>query len=188
MSILPVARPALRRSQAEAILRYHCVDLQYPALLGVRGYFLRSIGDPAKNDIGKYDDAIFVVTPTAFVGYNANCDPSLHRARIAHLKEGVWLYKVGTHGWSKPKHLRYKALVQADEVTVDRENVTADDTGFFGINIHRGGETGTSSLGCQTIPPSQWYSFIELVQAELRRHGRPTIPYCLVSNEHGQIA
>lgn len=188
MNIIPVARPGIRRSKAEEILRAHCVDLNVPAILGVRGYYLNTMGEVGRNDIGKYDDALIVITPTAYVTYNANCDPSIHRARIAHLKEGVWLYKVGTHGWSKPKHLRYDALVQADEVVVDRENVTADDRGYFGINIHRGGEAGTSSLGCQTIPPSQWNSFIELIQAELGRHDRSTIPYCLVSNADGKIA
>ena len=187
MNILPLARPALRRSKAEEILETHEVDLHKPALLGVRGYFLRSIGDPDVNDFGKYDDAIILVTPTAYVSFNANCDPSLRRYRMANLREGLWKYRVGVHGLSRPAYLRYPALVQASEVTVDRDGAPAE-TGYFGINIHRGGETKTSSLGCQTIPPGQWGSFIELVQSELKRHDRQTIPYCLVSNEHGTIA
>lgn len=187
MSIMPISRPGIRRSKVEAILLAHGVDINHPAILGVRGYYLNTMGVAGKNDVGKYDDAVIVISPTAYVTYNANCDPSLHRYRMANLCEGVWKYRVGVHGISRPAYLRYKALTQAAEVTVDRDGA-GPDTGYFGINIHRGGEAGTSSLGCQTLPPSQWNSFIELVESELERSDRQVIPYCLVSNEHGDIA
>ena len=56
------------------------------------------------------------------------------------------------------------------------------ESGWFGINIHRGGHTTTSSLGCQTIHPPQWPAFIALVKQEMRRESRGRIPYVLVVN------
>ena len=42
------------------------------------------------------------------------------------------------------------------------------------INIHRGGNTTTSSEGCQTIPPRQWDTFIAQVDTLAKRLGLPT--------------
>ena len=63
------------------------------------------------------------------------------------------------------------ALVQQmGEVTVIRDgSPNYEDTGHFGINIHKGGYQTTSSAGCQTIHPDQWHGFIHLVQAEAKR-------------------
>jgi lysozyme len=161
-------------------LRSHGITDDF-ALLGVRGYYLYSMGAAGVNDRNIYDDAIMLVTPTAYVTFNANTDPGAFRTGIANLKPGVWRYKVGTHNISKPPEQRYTALVQAAPVTVVRDG-QGEQTGWFGINIHRGGYTRTSSLGCQTIPPSQWGAFIALVKEEMRRHGRPEIPYVLMEN------
>jgi lysozyme len=140
------------------------------ALLGIRGYYMDSMGERGKNDRGIYDDAIVA----AFVrlgkvekiwAFNANTDPSIHRKAIAVLRPGSWRYQIGIHGLAKPKSQQYRALVQAGAVTVDRDGIGAD-TGWFGINIHRGGETTTSSLGCQTIHPAQWDEFMRIVEAK----------------------
>lgn len=135
------------------------------AVVAIRGYYLNSMGNPSKNDRGIYDDAFFVVErinePVSnwiVRRYNGNTDPSLHREGIANLAPGNWRYKIGIHGLSKPKSRQYWACVQAAPVTVVRDG-GATETGYFGINIHRGGSSGTSSLGCQTIPPTQWPSF-----------------------------
>jgi lysozyme len=48
------------------------------------------------------------------------------------------------------------------------------------INIHRGGHNTTSSLGCQTIPPSQWDAFYAAVSGEMKRYNLKTIPYVLI--------
>jgi lysozyme len=58
----------------------------------------------------------------------------------------------------------------------------SEETGRFAINIHRGGNTATSSEGCQTIPPAQWPAFIALVETELKRNNAKTLSYVLVSN------
>jgi hypothetical protein len=141
-------------------------------ILGIRGFW-------AKNKRMIYDDAIFLVAPGFFASFTANCDPGAFRKGIANLKPGVWKYKIGIHGLSKPIERRYKALVQADKVTVIRDQV-GPDTGWFGINIHRGGENSVSSLGCQTIHPSQWNTFIQCVEQKLKDNGQKIVPYVLI--------
>lgn len=178
--MLPPARPAIGRHAAAALLLAHGVT--GPALLGRRGYYRDTMGAPGVNDRAIYDDAIMLVTPTSYVTFNANCDPSRESPGMAVLNAGVWHYKVGIHGLSRPKSEQYEALVQAGPVTVTRD-ARGEDTGWFGINIHRGGRTTTGSLGCQTIHPSQWDGFIALVKMELHRHDIVTIPYCLTERE-----
>lgn len=176
-AIVPSTTPKQGRLDSEMILAANGVEDHF-AVLGVRGYYLNSMGEKGKNDRGIYDDAIALVTPSAYVTFNANCDPAAFRKGIANLKAGVWLYKLGIHGLSKPKAKQYRALVQAAPVTVHRDQ-TGDDTGWFGINIHRGSFATVSSLGCQTVYPSQWNAFIALVEVEMRRYARKTIPYLL---------
>jgi hypothetical protein len=176
--MVPDARPEMDRATAEALLKSGGVDVSKPALLGRRGYYRDSMGEVGVQERGIYDDAIVLVTPTAYVTFNANCDPSRHRKGIANLKAGLWSYKVGIHGLSKPKDRQYQALVQAGKVAVVRDG-EGEETGFFGINIHRGSFSTTSSEGCQTIHPTQWESFIATVKAEMQRHGVTTIPYLL---------
>ncbi len=176
MSNVPPKKPLATRQVIEALIPFGTVgDVK---LVGIRGYYRDTMGKPGENDRGIYDDAIFVVSPTVFAAFNANTDPSAWRTGIANLKPGVWRYKIGIHGLSKPVARRYEALVQAAKVTVHRDN-QGDETGYFGINIHRGGLNSTSSLGCQTIYPLQWGSFIALVKGELKRYGQKDLAYVL---------
>lgn len=179
MSILPPARPRLSAAKVDEILAAHNVR-DAVAILGVRGYYTNTMGRFGENDRGIYDDAIFINSPQATVAFNANTDPSRHRKGIANLKTGIWKYKVGIHGLSKPKEQQYTALVQAAEVTVHRDG-QGDDTGWFGINIHRGGYGTTSSLGCQTIYPDQWEAFIATVRDQMARHDQKVVPYLLIN-------
>lgn len=166
-----------RRRREEVVRQLKAVGVSDSvALVGCRGYYRRTAEE---NERGVYDDAIFFLTPEAFAAFNANVDPSIFRRHIATLKKGLWRYKVGIHGLNKPESQRYTALVQAAPVTVSRDG-EPDETGMFGINIHRGSNSGTSSLGCQTIPPAQWDAFISLVRSELKRHAQKTVPYLLV--------
>lgn len=176
--IVPSERPKLAHRLATEMLRIGGVDTTKPALLGRRGYYRDLMGYVGRNDNGIYDDAIFIVSPDLFRPFNANTDPSRVYKRVATLRPGRYLYQIGIHGLSKPKDRQYRALVQATPVTVDRfEGPT--ETGFFGINIHRGGVNTTSSEGCQTIYPTQWEEFMNLVQQGLRKHNLRTIPYLL---------
>jgi len=183
-TILPPALPRLSPSE----VRSHLVQLGVTdavAVLALPGYYLTSMGHPAKNDRGLYDDALFVASPNGVVAFNGNTDPSIYRPGIATLNPGVWRYKPGIHGLSRPAAQRYAAFVQAAPVTVSRDGA-GEDTGWFGINIHRGSNTTTSSLGCQTVPPDQWGAFHALVNTELKRHGQKTFPYALKAPaDHG---
>ena len=104
---------------------------------------------------------------------------------MATLKPGLWL----AHGFGLHRS-KYMALTQTKgTVTVVRDgDPNYEDTGYFGINIHKGSYNGTSSEGCQTIYPAQWESFIALAKDQtIRYHGlqwnKVTIPYILIENK-----
>lgn len=192
MAIHPAGRPRQAEDVTRAELVRGGVHTQ-TALLGVRGYYRDSMGKKGKNDRGIYDDALFLVGPGGHWTFNANTDPSKHAHGIAVLKPGLWLYKIGIHGLSKPRHpsgtleytdasYQYAALVQAQKVVVVRDG-KGEDAGWFGINIHRGSTTTTSSLGCQTIRPTQWAEFLMLVRRELAAAKQVTLPYLLVARD-----
>ena len=102
---------------------------------------------------------------------------------MASLKPGAWfVHKFDQHRG------KYLALCQRlGPVTVVRDgNPPYEDTGSnFGINIHRGSYNATSSLGCQTIHPDQWTSFIGLAVDQAKRYfvdrwDKVVIPYVLL--------
>lgn len=157
-----------------------------PCIIGVRGYYKDEMGRKGGNDRGIYDDAIFVIEENLMFSFNANTDPSRYGMNnkigkgLAVLKAGEYQYKIGIHGISKEKSKQYEALIQEEKVSVKRDVTNQEETGFFGINIHRGGENSTSSEGCQTIPPSQWDEFMHVVKACFP--SGKDIPYILVEN------
>lgn len=178
--IVPGTQPRQGRERTEFLLSAAGVDpAAGVALVGVRGYYLDTMGAPRVNDRGIYDDAIFICSPDAHASFNANTDPSVTRPGVAVLKAGLWTYQRGKHRRNDPKG--YPALVQAAPVTVTRDE-KGEETGWFGINIHRGSLRNTSSLGCQTIYPTQWQAFMNLVVAETVRWKQAKIPYLLVEN------
>jgi hypothetical protein len=172
--IVPNSRPEATHKDIHTFLPA-CV-LSAPYLVLRRGYFMRTFG-VARNTRGVYDDALFVVTPDAVLGFNANGDPSIERPRIARLIAGVYRYKQGIHNISKDPetHPHYPALVQAAPVTITRDGDDHTYTDYFGINVHRGGRHGTSSEGCVTVYPSQWDEFYSLVVTTMARYSRREI-------------
>jgi hypothetical protein len=113
-------------------------------------------GIDERNDIGVYDDRFYHSVDGKIASCPGNVDPSsLAPGRATLLTNRVFHWRPGVHGLSKPPDRRYPAFVQAEEVTVIRHRQGAD-TGWFGINHHRGGVNGTSSLGCQTYPQDCW--------------------------------
>jgi hypothetical protein len=194
--IIPASRPQLTQQELAQRLQSYGIDrTKYPLIVvGIRGYFRDSMGAPGVNDRGIYDDAIFIDATETFATFNGNTDPSRFRPGsgfgeatkgIASLNPGAWF----VHRFDKHKG-QYLALCQrAGNVTVTRDGKKENykDTGRFGINIHRGSYHGTSSLGCQTIHPDQWESFIGLaVDLARRYHGskwkKVVIPYVLMEN------
>lgn len=178
--MLPKDRPKQSRAETEALIK----DVESPVIiLGIRGYYKSMGDDPRRNEINIYDDALFVWSRNGYMSFNANTDPSISRPRVAKLKTGVWQYRLGIHGLSKRRSQQYPALVQAAPVTVIRQNA-GEDTGWFGINIHRGSRNTTSSLGCITLPPDggQWDAFFNLVKTEMARAKVSRVPFVLVEN------
>jgi lysozyme len=176
--MIPQSRPQQRREISEKhLLKAGVTDKL--ALLGVRGYFKDTMGVKGKNDIGIYDDAIFVISPSAYVSFNANTDPSYHKHGVAVLLTGLYRYRKGKHGISKGAGYDALRPATANEALPVMRDGKGISTGYH-INIHRGSNTSTSSLGCQTIPPSQWLAFQTLVYEQMNRYGQTTIPYLLI--------
>jgi len=158
-------------------------------LLGVRGYFQDSMGVVGENDRGIYDDAFFLISPNAFKSYNANTDPTRKGTNkagrgLAVLQPGIYRYKVGIHGISRPKDKQYPALVQASGVTIKRDGSTVvRPDQWIGLNIHKGGLSTTSSEGCQTVVREQWDDFFEEVKRELKEWRQSEIQYVLIEKQ-----
>jgi hypothetical protein len=177
--MVPPTRPRLDKPTAIKLLARNGVAIvRAPALLGLRGYYRDTMGKPGQNDAGIYDDALFLVSLSAFAPFNANTDPSRDHPGVATLVPGVYEYKVGIHGLSRPAERQYEALVQAGPVTVSRSGGQTE-RGYFGINIHRGSRTSTSSEGCQTIHPDQWSDFLVCVKGSMKAADVTRIPYVL---------
>lgn len=173
MSILPINRPRLEASRVKSLLALKCIRSKV-TVVGIRGF-----SGPNKRNL--YDDAIFIVSPRGFWSFNANTDPSKHKFGIASLKPGVYTYKPGMHGVTFNKEgYPYPAFVQADQVTVLRDDKPGEYKGWFGINIHRGGRDTTGSAGCQTIPPDQWMEFRKILEAELKAAHIVNFSYVLI--------
>lgn len=194
---IPATRPKLTRAEVDKIIEHYGVDRDtYKVIIvGVRGYYLNAIGKANANDRGVYDDAMFIVTPGYFGAFNANCDPSSYRKGygtgdakgIASLKSGAY------YAWLLDYHKgKYLALCQrAGDMTVIRDGIKGPyehTSKWLGINNHKGGITTTASLGCQTIPPSQWDEYITRVSDELMqyyglKYKKTIVPYCLIEEE-----
>jgi len=191
--------PKLKEERARELL----AGITQPvALLGVRGYYRDTLGVPGRNDVGIYDDAIFLVGPTVFRAVRANTDPSrlgwngsLGKP-FAMLQPGDWMFIRGAHKGRAP------ALRQADEDQAakfgipdnghfkvwraknmdDVLNGTArTEEGYFAINIHSGGDNTTSSWGCQTLPPDEFIGFMDAVWSASKRANQNVIPYRLIN-------
>lgn len=200
MSLLPSSRPKLAETRVREILAKHGIPTtaEPVAMLGVRAYYRDTMGVDKANDVGIYDDAIFLVSHLPMLACNANTDPSRlgWNAGVdkpfAVLQPGLWYFRRGPHK-AHPRALRQCTDEEADnlnapndgEFTVERSRGVNDprnykESGYFAINIHPGGQNGTSSWGCQTIPPDQYPAFIARAWSESLSANQHRIPYLLV--------
>lgn len=165
-------------------------DFPKITLLGIRGYSAVNAPDDAPKNI--YDDAIIRCIDGVVDIFKASVDPGkfyvnnpINPQGCAKLKCGLWEYVIGEH------HSK-KALVQADEVTVDRLDKNgkriAEEHGHFGINLHSGGPeylVGRYSAGCQVVWSSEpwgneWLKFFTPIVEGCRIFNQRRIPYLLV--------
>jgi hypothetical protein len=138
------------------------------------------IGIRSKDNINnKFDDIIYVVNGPGTTPYSCTTNPGRHWLLNMMNPKGTAVLKPGQYvdSWKLGKHKgQYEALVQAKPVTVYRDNdkdETAEeqgkeDTGLFGINIHRANPNAISSLiekwsaGCQVLNnPKEFASLIQ---------------------------
>lgn len=190
MGILPRAKPG----QADSVTRQVLDKFSFLTpldrrddkvkVLVVRGYYLDSMGKKGANDRGMYDDAIFVSSPDGVTEWNGNSDPSVYRHRVASIASNQAIrYRPGLHGYSR-KGGPYPAFRQDENCTVMRDGVGAD-YGMFAVNLHRGGSSGTSSLGCLTVPPQQWSSFYDHLKGTLKRSNQSTFYVTVLEYQGG---
>ena len=153
-------------------------------MLAVRGYYSQTIGEDG-NDVGVFDDALFIISPEGMTSYNGNCDPSRYGWNpnagkfMARLAAGCWKFRSLIHRG------KYQAFGQGDNpVTVERiksdGTIARTETGEYGINLHRGGINGTSSEGCVTLTVPQWEPFRKELNRVLTLARLKTFDFILV--------
>lgn len=181
----PASRPKATRAEVMGMIApsgFKSNDKVF--LVGIRGYYLNSMGKPGVNDLGIYDDAIFLVTPDSCYSFNANVDPSRQFPGVATLIPGVHRYKPGNHGISKPGggYPAFRPATPDESLPVTRYGKTGIFKGIA-INVHKGGYKTTSSEGCQTIWPDQWLEFYRLTRDAMQKEGQKEIDYILIFND-----
>lgn len=163
--------------------------------LGYKWPTIHVVGIRSKANLpNKFDDLIGLVQGNEVKWYTGTTNPGtfwlnnpLNPLGTAVLKAGQYVdtYTIGLHKG------KYTALVQSKKVTVFRDNDKdsiaeeqgKEDTGLFGINIHRANELTDSinidkwSAGCQVLNSSK--QFKELIQACLKS-GKKSFTYTLL--------
>lgn len=173
-------RPKLTKQELENMIASYRVP-EAVRLVGIRGYYKDSMGVAGQNDIGIYDDALFLIGPSIFIAFNGNTDPSKSKPGIAKLVPGVHYYKKGKHGLSKPGggYPAFRPDTPDESLPVTRDGQQGIKKGIA-INIHKGSYNSTSSEGCQTIYPDQWIQFQTEVYHAMDIEGQKRIPYILI--------
>ena len=133
--------------------------------------------------------------------YAVTTDPGIYYRENPRNVKGVAILAPAQHRgcFQLGKHQgKYKALVQAKEVPVLRDNNRDQvldygggvDIGFHGINIHRASDEHTSSIvnrwseGCQVFAnPDDFSEFIDLCEKSTSSYGS-TLTYTLIEEEN----
>ena len=166
-------------------------------------YQLNLVGVRADSNIpNKFDDKMYVFwnSENGWQGkyFTVTTDPGTYWLNNPMQKEGTAILKQGQYINSHKIGLhqgKYKALVQQKPVTVIRDydrnalldfNNGKEDTGLFGINIHRANAVGTTknidkySAGCQVFENADDFAkFLELAEKHNTMYGN-NFTYTLV--------
>lgn len=186
--ITPLHKPFLGISEINKLILRHEYGAKLAGspvfLAAIRGYRLDSMGVPGQNDFGFYDDLACWVWPTGFEMFNYNTDPTRGgwnpnaNKFMAVLRPGVYDFVMRRHKGQYAAFGQGSNPVVVDRVNRDKE-VMDTERGLFGINIHRGGDTSTSSEGCQTLPQPDWLPFKTLGYKKLNEYKQKTFKYVL---------
>ncbi len=109
------------------------------------------------NEKNKFDDNIYLVNGPIMFRYTCTTNPGTHWLKNLLNPKGTAVLKPGQYvdTWKLGLHQgKYEALVQRKPVTVYRDGDKDDtaeeqgkeDTGLFGINIHRANASAISSI------------------------------------------
>lgn len=186
MRYIPKTRPKLEKESVKKILDHYKVDTDKDiALLAIRGYYSKSMGNTDGNDINLYDDAIFVYGKNVFESYNFNTDPSFVNKGgrdLAMLDTGIYRFYKGRH------KNKYNALRSYPEGVVLPCTRNGKKSTCSYINIHRGGINPTTagvtwSEGCLTVPHTQWEPFIHTVYLHMTTNDQKIITVVLIDND-----
>jgi len=189
MKLIPDSKPNIKKVEINQVLAKYADKITTKlVIVGVRGYYSKSMGNTAGNDKNVYDDAIIVIGDGVYQTFNANTDPSFVKKggrSLAMLNTGVYQFYKGRHKG------QYNALRAYPEGVVLNCTRDGEPSTCSAINIHKGGINPNASdkvwsAGCQTLPMNQWQGFIELVYAQMLKHGEKTVTYILIDNEELQ--
>lgn len=120
--------------------------------------------------------------------FKATTDPGTYWLNNPMKSAGTAILKAGQYRYKKGYHKNaYRALIQADVVTVirdyDRDSKLdlrngVEETGWFGINIHKAGVNGVAteinswSAGCQVLADARDFDVLmRLVDQHIAHHG-----------------
>jgi hypothetical protein len=196
-----ISLPPMLQSILKAMARKNYVVYQEPYKLNIVGVRSKSTTP------NSFDDTINVFYKDdagnwIFKSYPATTDPGssylntpLNQKGTAILKPGQYVnsHKIGLH------RNQYTALVQQRPVTVmrdaNRDNVLdftsgKEDTGLFGINLHRASQTGTTktvgkySAGCQVFSNiNDFNEFLQMCEKHRGKYGNNFTYTLLIEND-----
>lgn len=159
--------------------KYSYVELEAKfAELGYQWPTLHIVGvRSAANEKNKFDDTIYLINGPMMHVFTGTTNPGTHWLKNLLNPKGTAVLKPGQYvdSWKLGLHQgKYEALVQRKAVTVYRDGDKDDtaeeqgkeDTGLFGINIHRANPSAISSLidkwsaGCQVLNNPKEFSIL----------------------------
>ena len=187
-----------------------CLDVDFEKILKSKGYSyftngiynLNIIGvrsKDSKESVNVFNDALILIYSAEdgkhIEVFPITTDPGLYYLKNNLSIKGCAILKEGQvrGGWQIGLHQgKYKALVQKKPVTVYRDSnkdskldFVNEETGMFGINIHKSGESSTQvdrwSAGCQVFARVKDFNkFMNLVQKGNNKYGN-SFTYTLIN-------